>query len=114
VIEFVAIVAGRRDKPLQSIHVELLERLAQAEASAATWKEKYEGLAGFSAHLSIMNHGAQYLRMKATQDVEVIGLDYCLGDGVCIVADDAPGHCAAISAWARRARRTSAHQPVAR
>src|SRR5436190_1566800 len=53
VVEFIGLISGHRDKPLQSIQVELVEQLAQAKADAASWKEKYEGLAGFSAHLSI-------------------------------------------------------------
>ena len=83
-----AIIAGRREKPpLGATREELAERLSRAEAEAASRKEKYEGLAGFSAHLSIED-GGRFLRMQSTQDVEVIGLDYCFDDGVCHISDN--------------------------
>jgi hypothetical protein len=90
VINAIAIIAGHRDKPLESIREELAERLARAEAEAASSKEKYEATAGFSAVVSLEGTlpGGQHIRVQASQAIELLGVDYCLADGARVAADD--------------------------
>ena len=93
VVNVVAIIAGRRDKPLESIREELAERVARAEAETGRWRQKYEALAGFSASLTLEGHGApgtQVLRIVATQDVQAVAVDYCLTGGVRFHTENLP------------------------
>ncbi len=88
VVNLVAIIAGRRNKPLASIREELAERLVRAEADAAAWKEKYETLAGFSPVLKLLGKSPepQELEITARQEFEVIELAYCLDTGAIVLS----------------------------
>lgn len=84
IVNLVAIIAGRRDKPLESMREELAERLRRAEAQAMEWQGKHDALVGFSTSATLAGEGVpgtQYVHVVGSQLFEVMALDYCLATG---------------------------------